>query len=198
MKFRFCGGLEPPDWVLVEIPLLLSGESRKVLPSDLSAMCHALAVNITREELEQAQSLFEEKDERNAAVAVLRFILTHAAKYDVERTDLVKELLQLGMHLAAAEAIALSYEHHRPRIQDQLRAQRFRFPGIEKVKWNVEADSRVSMHLMLDRPVMECDVATTAASSELSFDMSKAKFLALYEELRQAQSMLRSVQPSTS
>uniref|UniRef100_M4BX17 COMM domain-containing protein n=1 Tax=Hyaloperonospora arabidopsidis (strain Emoy2) TaxID=559515 RepID=M4BX17_HYAAE len=145
-------------------------------------MCHALAANITVQ----------------AAVAVLRFILTHAAKYDVEPTDLVKELLQLGMHLAAAEAIALSYEHLRPRIQDQLRAQRFRFPGIEKVKWNVEADSRVSMHLMLDRPVMECNVATTpaAASSELNFDMSKAKFLALYEELRQAQSMLRSVQPS--
>ena len=61
-----------------------------------------------------------------AAVALLRFILTHAAKYSVERTDLVEELLQLGMQRAVAEVIALSYEQLRPRIQDQLHAQRFR------------------------------------------------------------------------
>ncbi|CEG36839.1 uncharacterized protein PHALS_04094 [Plasmopara halstedii] len=29
VKFRFCGGLEPPDWVLAELPLL-SGEQSKV------------------------------------------------------------------------------------------------------------------------------------------------------------------------
>ena len=66
------------------------------------------------------------------------------------------------------------------------------------MKWKVEAESKVSMDLVLDQSIVECDVATpsattTAASAELSFDMSETKFLALYEELREAQSMLRSV-----
>ncbi|CAI5709578.1 unnamed protein product [Hyaloperonospora brassicae] len=145
-------------------------------------MCRALGANIHLQ----------------AVVALLRFILTHAAKYNVERTDLVEELLQLGTQLAVAEVVALSYEQLRPRIQDQLHAQRFRFPGIAKMKWKVEAESKVSMDLVLDQSIVECDVATpsattAAASSELSFDMSEAKFLALYEELSEAQSMLRSV-----
>lgn len=71
------------------------------------------------------------------------------------------------------------------------------FPGVEKVEWKVESPSKVNLNMKLDQPAMECEVAatsaTTAASPELSFDMSKTKFLALYEELNQAQSMLRSV-----
>jgi hypothetical protein len=60
-----------------------------------------------------------------AAVAVLRFILMHAAKYDVARTDLVEELQQLGVQQGAAETIAQSYEELRLGIQDEQRAQRF-------------------------------------------------------------------------
>ncbi|ETM46804.1 hypothetical protein, variant 1 [Phytophthora nicotianae CJ01A1] len=192
--FRFCGGLEPPDWLLADLPLL-SGEHTKVTTNDLVVMCEAIGVDIVVQELSQAQQLFEDATDAKAAVAVLRFILMHASKYDVERSDLVEELQQLGMQQETAEAIAQSYEDHRARIQDQQRAQRFQFPGVEKLEWKVDTPSKVILNLKLDQPVVECNVATTAASEsrELCLNMSKNKFLALYEELSQAQSLLHSV-----
>ncbi|POM75397.1 Hypothetical protein PHPALM_7509 [Phytophthora palmivora] len=194
MKFRFCGGLEPPDWLLVELPLL-SGEKSKVTTSNLVTMCEDIGADIAVQELKQAETLFEDTADAKAAVAALRFVLTHAAKYDTERADLVEELQQLGMHQSDAEVIAHSYENQRSHIQDQQRAQRFQFPGIEKVEWKVESPAKVNLKLKLDQPAVDCNVATTAinASRELSFDMSKSKFLALYEELNHAQSLMRSV-----
>ncbi|KAG7391735.1 hypothetical protein PHYPSEUDO_003810 [Phytophthora pseudosyringae] len=195
MKFRFCGGLEPPDWLLAELPLL-SGEQSKVTVNDLVAMCEAIGADIAAQELEQASMLFEEAADAKvieflAAVAALRFILTHAAKYDTERADLVEELQQLGVQQVAAEAIAQSYEDLRTRIQDQQRGLRFQFPGVEKVEWSVETPSKVILNLKLDQPAVECNVASTAASRELRLGVSKSKFLALFEELSQAQSLLR-------
>ncbi|KAG7400374.1 COMM domain-containing protein 4 [Phytophthora boehmeriae] len=197
MKFRFCGGLEPPDWVLAEMPLL-SGKEIKVRPIDLVAMCDAVGADVTAQELDEAQALFQDASEAKAAVAVLRFILTHAAKYDAERTDLVEELQQLGVEREAAEAIALSYESHRARIQTQQRAQRFQFPGVEKLEWEVENPSKVKLKLKLDQPAMECDAltVTTSSSHELNIEMSRDKFLALYEELTQAQMLLQGVNGS--
>ncbi|OWZ09736.1 hypothetical protein PHMEG_00017511, partial [Phytophthora megakarya] len=120
MKFRFCGGLEPPDWLLVELPLL-SGDTSKVVRLLKGLDCDG-------------------KRPRNyAAVAALRFILTHASKYDTERGDLVEELQQLGMPQTAAEAVAQSYEDQRTHIQSQQRVQRFQLPGVEKIEWKVEA-----------------------------------------------------------
>ncbi|KAF1781223.1 HCaRG [Phytophthora cactorum] len=158
-------------------------------------MCEAIGVDIAVQELDQAQKLFKNAADAKAAVAVLRFVLMHAAKYDIERTDLVEELQQLGMQQVAAEAIAQSYEDLRARIQDQQRTQRFQFPGVESVEWKVKAPSKVILNLKLDQPVMECNVATTATpeSRELHLNMSKNKLLALYEELSQAQSLLHSV-----
>ncbi|KAL3656318.1 hypothetical protein V7S43_018810 [Phytophthora oleae] len=192
MKFRFCGGLEPPDWLLAELALL-SGEHSKLSSSDLVVLCETIGVDIAVQELDQAQKLFQEAEEAKAAVAVLRFILTHAAKYDTERADLVEELQQLGMQQTAAKAIAQSYEDLRVRIQDQQRAQRFQFPGIEEVEWKVEAPSKVILNLKLDQPAVDCNVASTASTRELHLNVSKDKFLALYEELSQAQSLLRGV-----
>ncbi|KAG6604587.1 uncharacterized protein IUM83_14060 [Phytophthora cinnamomi] len=194
MKFRFCGGLEPPDWLLGEVPLL-SGEQSKVTPDDLAAMCEAIGADIGVQELDRAQILFQDTADAKAAVAALRFILTHAAKYDADRSDLVEELQQLGMQQAAVEAIAQSYEDQRATIQGQQRARRFQFPHVEQVEWEVEA-ATVKLKLKLDQPAMDCGVAvpaTATAEHELSFDMDKSKFLALYEELSQAQSLLRGV-----
>ncbi|RLN64114.1 hypothetical protein BBP00_00003647 [Phytophthora kernoviae] len=190
-KYRFCGGLEPPDWVLAEVPLL-SGKETKVKPSDLVVMCEAIGADITAQELDEAQTLFQEVSEAKAAVAVLRFILMHAAKYDAERADLVEELQQLGMQQEAAEAIGQSYEDLRVRIQAQQRSQRFQFPGVEKLEWEVET-SKVKLKLKLDQPVMECGAVstTTAASHELNVEMSRDKFLAMYEEITQAQMLLQ-------
>ncbi|CAH0522165.1 unnamed protein product [Peronospora belbahrii] len=199
MKFRFCGGLEPPDWLLVELPLL--SETDRMTTDNLVAMCQAIGADITAQALDQTHLLSQEVDDRKVkkfkktAAASLRFILTHAAKYNTAGRDLMEELQQLGMHQSTAEAIAQSYEDIRPRIQDQQRAQRFRFPNVKTVEWKVEASSNVLLKMKLDQEVLECDMAITSATSDtrhvLNFDMSPIKFVALYEDLSQAQSILR-------
>ena len=77
-----------------------------------------------------------------------------AAKYDTEGRDLVEELQQLGMHQAAAEAIAQSYEERRHWIQDQLRAQRFRVRLLHSPTWYKHQGS--SCLTVIVRPVSHC------------------------------------------
>lgn len=72
------------------------------------------------------------------------------------------------------------------------------FPHVEQVEWKLEEapSTTVKLKLKLDQPVMDCGVAAASipgeAGHELSFDVDKSKFLALYEELSQAQSLLHS------
>jgi hypothetical protein len=67
---------------------------------------------------------------------------------------------------------------------------------VETLEWKVAAPSKVHLNLKLDQPVTECTSSSATASRELHFGVSKTKFLALYEELSQAQLTLRSLGPS--
>ncbi|TDH72982.1 hypothetical protein CCR75_002077 [Bremia lactucae] len=214
MKYRFCGGLEPPDWIVAELPLL-SGDHSKVVRKqflilqigvkhyklslyplqtlkDLTTICGAIGEDIALQELDFAYKLIGEAAIAKvdhitilqAVVAVLRFILTHAAKYNVDYAELVEELQQLGMRHEVADTIVQSYEDLRANIQDQQRLNRFKFPGIEKVEWRVKNSHAINLNLRLDQPIMDCNVATMSECCDLTFEMTSNKFLALYEELK--------------
>ncbi|KAL2093238.1 hypothetical protein ACEWY4_010550 [Coilia grayii] len=73
-----------------------------------------------------------------ASIAVLSFILTSAAKHDVDSESLSSELQQLGLPKEHTTALCKSYEDKHTALQDKLRETSLRLSRLESVSWRVD------------------------------------------------------------
>nr|XP_019606535.1 PREDICTED: COMM domain-containing protein 4 isoform X2 [Rhinolophus sinicus] len=98
MRFRFCGDLDCPDWVLAEISTLAKISSVKLRLLCSQVLKELLGQGIDYEKILKltADARFESGDVK-ATVAVLNFILSSAAKHSVDGESLSSELQQLGL-----------------------------------------------------------------------------------------------------
>uniref|UniRef100_A0A671FV95 COMM domain containing 4 n=1 Tax=Rhinolophus ferrumequinum TaxID=59479 RepID=A0A671FV95_RHIFE len=98
MRFRFCGDLDCPDWVLAEISTLAKISSVKLRLLCSQVLKELLGQGIDYEKILKltADARFESGDVK-ATVAVLSFILSSAAKHSVDGESLSSELQQLGL-----------------------------------------------------------------------------------------------------
>jgi hypothetical protein len=204
MRFRFCGGLEPPDWLLAEIPLLAR------VPVDAAAgLCASVTADLSASDgaVDHAAALFPAADgdqatEAAAVVAALRFVLTSAAKYDARADDLRLELQQLGLDKPLSEAIAGAYASARVSIREQQRELSLAFAHPEKMVWTVRRapetpETQVELRLQLSEPatVISGRLSASSASDIEAFVVSEDRFLALEEDLRRALATMQSVRP---
>ncbi|KAM6351100.1 COMM domain-containing protein 4 isoform 5-T5 [Alca torda] len=127
MRFRFCGDLDCPDWVLAEIstlakivkcprvapcpplapgtvltsPLLFSPPAQSSVK--LKLICAQVLRDLLGEAMEYDKILKLTSDAKlesgdvKATIAVLGFILSSAAKHNVDGESLSSELQQLGL-----------------------------------------------------------------------------------------------------
>jgi predicted ATP-grasp superfamily ATP-dependent carboligase len=98
MKFRFCGDLDCPDWVLAEISILARITSVK-----MKLLCNQIIQDLLQGSMDYAKvfkltadAKYEISDVK-AAIAALTFIFSSAAKYNVDSESLSSELQQLGL-----------------------------------------------------------------------------------------------------
>ncbi|GLE05514.1 hypothetical protein PINS_up014537 [Pythium insidiosum] len=202
MRVRFCGGLEPPEWLLADLNLV--GKMANDLVAEL---CESIGADLTSVdklyERDDMKTVFIARDEAKAAMTVLYFVLTEAAKYNSTAHEMEVELLQLGLTQSMSETVAGAYELHRTSLREQLRDRSLKFPQVEKMKYrcydpNSNAHD-VELRLELDAPALECgaspnssrSVESSAPSNVLSLTLSEDKFLAMYEELKQAHALLQ-------
>ncbi|TMW65967.1 hypothetical protein Poli38472_003732 [Pythium oligandrum] len=201
MHFRFCGGLEPPDWILAEIGLI-----NRLSIEQVTSVTTAISANIAHSDhvaqTEEVTAVYSEQDQARALVKVLQFLIGQAAKYDVNARELVVELLQLGVAKETSDAIAQVYERERLQVRQQLQRQSFKFPHVTKLKFAIppkreDGSEHVELVLQLNTSLQECATSTATASKlpsdSLSISMTHDKFLALYEELSQAQAILQAM-----
>ncbi|XP_005372451.2 COMM domain-containing protein 4-like, partial [Microtus ochrogaster] len=97
-RFRFCGDLDCPDWVLAEISTLAKISSVKLRLLCSQVLKELLGQGIDYEKILKltADAKFESGDVK-ATVAVLSFLLSSAAKHSVDSDSLSSELQQLGL-----------------------------------------------------------------------------------------------------
>ncbi|KAI4825584.1 hypothetical protein KUCAC02_021264 [Chaenocephalus aceratus] len=97
-RFRFCGDLDCPDWVLAEISTLakLSSVKMKLLCAQVLKDLLGEGIDYDKVTKLTADAKFESGDVK-ATVAVLSFIFSSAAKHDVDSESLSSELQQLGL-----------------------------------------------------------------------------------------------------
>uniref|UniRef100_A0ACB8E531 COMM domain-containing protein 4 n=1 Tax=Sphaerodactylus townsendi TaxID=933632 RepID=A0ACB8E531_9SAUR len=98
MRFRFCGDLDCPDWVLAEISTLAKISSVKLKLICAQVLKDLLGEGIDYEKILKLTSDAKlESGDVKATIAVLNFILSSAAKHNVDSESLSSELQQLGL-----------------------------------------------------------------------------------------------------
>uniref|UniRef100_A0A8C6MT38 COMM domain containing 4 n=1 Tax=Mus spicilegus TaxID=10103 RepID=A0A8C6MT38_MUSSI len=122
-RFRFCGDLDCPDWVLAEISTLAKISSVKLRLLCSQVLKELLGQGIDYEKILKltADAKFESGDVK-ATVAVLSFILSSAAKHSVDSDSLSSELQQLGLPKEHATSLCRCYEEKQSPLQEHLRA----------------------------------------------------------------------------
>ncbi|XP_027744206.1 COMM domain-containing protein 4 isoform X1 [Empidonax traillii] len=198
MRFRFCGDLDCPDWVLAEISTLAKISSVK-----LKLICAQVLRDLLGEPMEYEKILKLTSDAKlesgdvKATIAVLGFILSSAAKHNVDSESLSSELQQLGLPKEHASGLCRSYEEKQSSLQDSLRACSLRLSQLGLVRWRVDYTLSSSelqevneplVHLTFNVQNRECG-RTTAVSMTLSAD----KFRVLLAELKQAQTLMNTL-----
>ncbi|XP_028306968.1 COMM domain-containing protein 4 isoform X2 [Gouania willdenowi] len=144
-----------------------------------------------------ADAKFESGDIK-ASIAVLAFILSSAAKHDVDSESLSSELQQLGLPKEHTTGLCKSYEDKHTALQDKLRETSLRLGRLEEVSWRVDYTLSSSQLKQVNQPVVQLKLQTQGAESRSSettvVSVSADKFRVLLTELKQAQTMMDALQ----
>jgi len=205
MRFRFCGDLDCPDWVLSEVATLskLSSVRIKILVVQILQYCLEGTYNpdkIVKLASDSADGLADIK----GCVAAVHFIVTNAAKYDLDESSLVQEIQQLGLPKENSEAIARQYREHKDLLRNRFADQSYRISKLVSTEWRIDqviASSSepedgtgnlgplVHLKLTIDtKPHQPSDAERKI--QELAFEVQPEKLDVLVEELEKAKNIL--------
>ncbi|XP_063053461.1 COMM domain-containing protein 4 [Engraulis encrasicolus] len=199
MRFRFCGDLDCPDWVLAEISTLakLSSVKMKLLCGQVLRDLLEDGIDYDKVEKLTSDAKFEVGDIK-ASIAVLSFILTSAAKHDVDSESLSSELQQLGLPKEHTTGLCKSYEDKHTALQDKLRESSLRLSRLESVSWRVDYTLSSSELKEVNEPSvqlrLQAQQSESGSSETTVVSITADKFRVLLTELKQAQGMMNALQ----
>ncbi|XP_022082426.1 COMM domain-containing protein 4-like isoform X2 [Acanthaster planci] len=198
MRFRFCGGLDCPDWVLAEISILSKITSVKMKLLCAQVIKDLLGDCIDYEKVYKltADAKYETGDVK-ASIAALNFILSSAAKYNVDGESLSNELQQLGLPKEHSAALCRSYQDKLEVLQQRFKEDSLRVSKLDNVEWRVDYilgsselkdvnEPSVCLRLHIRNP-------DNGSVKPTSFNMSADKFRIFLSELRQTQKLMEGI-----
>ncbi len=129
MFFHFCGG-DVPDWLLSQL-----AEFTDVDEDTIAALLKETVRSIMKRELKHAlcERMDMDRGRFKAILAVMHYIISSAARYDVSVEVLRQELLQLGLSEAQSDAMASTHDNACAAIREQLLATMMRLPTVTKL-----------------------------------------------------------------
>lgn len=150
MRFRFCGDLEAPSWLLHEMSTLSEISSVRLKLLVKQVMNQILKGSLDYEKVTKFLTLPQMSDHQKpppppdasmtkGALSAVRFILASAAKYDIDEETLAKEIEQLGLPRENARAILRPYRESKSALRAKFAADTFsvqRTNSIRCVKTN--------------------------------------------------------------
>uniref|UniRef100_W5NCJ5 COMM domain containing 4 n=2 Tax=Lepisosteus oculatus TaxID=7918 RepID=W5NCJ5_LEPOC len=197
-RFRFCGDLDCPDWVLAEISTLAKISSVKMKLLCVQVLKDLLGEGIDYDKVSKLTSdaKFESGDIK-ASVAVLSFILSSAAKHNVDSESLSSELQQLGLPKEHTTGLCKSYEDKHSALQVKLRESSLRLSRLESVSWRVDYTLSSSELREVNEPTVLLKLQVQGAESGVTetsmISLTAEKFRVLLTELKQAQAVMNSL-----
>ncbi len=161
------------------------------------------------------------------SVAAVHFIVTSAAKHDLDESSLVQEIQQLGLPKENADAIGRHYRESKDTLRAQLAEESYRLSKLIDVEWRVDAllasssasaggdtqtsagdDSDAVVHLRLcvdncpqlvgsAQSTTVVGGASTTRWQDIAFELTPEKLDVLVHELSQASLLLEKLQNSS-
>ena len=248
MKFKFCGGTDAPDWLLVRLWWAQTRNerrwqsSRRAHPDSFETLSPSFPLSTSQAEISTISKLSSIRvkllvgqlvkrvvdgdidyaklqrfatgtigeGDVQAAVAALHFILTGAAKHDVEEGALAKELEQLGVPREHSDAVCKPYAKDKEAMRARLTRTTLSVDRLTNgVRWDVKlhvpgwerkgtcGDTELSNGERGGEAAGGEQVAlrvgievTTERLGDVRFDCSEEKFRTLLLELKAARGRL--------
>lgn len=143
-----------------------------------------------------ADAKFETGDVK-ASIAALNFILSSAAKYNVDGDSLSNELQQLGLPKEHGTALCKSYSDSLDKLQQQFKKQSLKLSQLHSVEWRVDYILSSSKLKDINEPCVQLKMNVKATETDevkpLSFTVSADKFRVLLNELKQADAIIQNL-----
>ncbi|KAG8440356.1 hypothetical protein GDO86_006199 [Hymenochirus boettgeri] len=196
MRFRFCGDLDCPDWVLAEISTL-----SKISSIKLKLICVQILKKLLGEKIDYEKIIKFTSDARfdsgdiKATVAVLSFILSSAAKHNVSSDNLSSELQQLGLPREHAASLCRSYEENQNALQEVLRESSLRLTHLSSLSWRVDQILSSSIVQHVNEPLVHLNLNVTdgGCNTPVTMTVSSSKLRVLITEMKQALEMMNAL-----
>lgn len=191
MRFALCGGLDCPDWLLLEIATLSKVSAVRIRLLAQQVVAQELAgedVDETKALKLVADTKLDDSSAR-AVLAALHFVISGAARHDVDDPTLLDELQQLGLPKEHADAICRPYRQKCTAIQAHARRTGVQFPRLRSSGYRVE-------HVLASSDLGETSAPITTLRLELTsgerltFSMDADSLEVLHSELRRARDAL--------
>nr|AAQ20037.1 hypothetical protein FLJ20452 [Branchiostoma belcheri tsingtauense] len=195
MRFRFCGDLDCPDWVLAEISILSKLTSVKMKLLCVQVVKDLLGQSIDYDKVHKltADAKYEAGDVK-ASIAALSFILSSAAKYQVDGDSLSNELQQLGLPKEHSSSLCKTYADNLGNLQAQFMRQSLKLSQLESAEWRVDYILSSSELQEVQEPMVQLRLRVrnpdTGNVTPHSFNMTADKFRLFVSELKQAHQVM--------
>ncbi len=133
MKFKFCGNVDCPDWLITEIVYL-----SKITPIKHRILGNLICKYIMKEgDTQKIKKMLEEmnltQEEITIVISSLCFIIKSSAKFNVDDMMLSQELQQLGLPQDIADAISKVYKKNKDILRNYLKEDIFSFNKINDI-----------------------------------------------------------------
>jgi len=197
MKFRFCGDLDAPDWILADLPLLT-----KLPVLRFKLLCgqvveHLLkkkSIDFAKVDKHAADAKFSLSDTK-AAIAELDFIFQNAVKYEIDESILKNELQQLGLPKEHSEMVAKLFRENFDNLKTRFTNDSFRITEIHAVDWRADLILGSSDMPNTQIPTISIKIGhqrpeDKGMTKPISFEASSTQFRVLLNELRAARSAM--------
>lgn len=188
MRFYLCGGLDAPDWILANIVTLSSIPSAKV-----KVLVEYIIQRISEGVFDYENALKITTDaslgvsDAKACIAALHFMVSNAAKFDVEDHTLTRELQQLGLPKGHTDAVVRPYWLRRESLQTKLLQETLQLPALEIKAWQTLGEKNVIMRL---KSSIDYTKQETDESEDIVVCMTAEKFRVLHHELKAARALM--------
>eukprot|EP00944_MAST-04C_sp_MAST-4C-sp1_P000141 g141.t1 len=190
MKFRFCGGLDAPDWLLTEVAIVAKLSSQQVTFLSEQVVRQLMDKSVDFGKLQKIlESVKFSRSDVKAALAATNYIFDRATRYSVERKILNTEMQQLGLHENLTEAMLNVYFSRRDALHAVYKEKEFKLDTIKGVDWRVDCILGSSNVAGMAEPNVKLNIESSGGDT-LPFDMSSNTFDVLHAELKNAHAMM--------
>ena len=202
MKFKFCGDLDCPDWLLAEISNL-----SKISSVKLKLICNQAVKLLTNDdtfdsekvEKHLSDSKLNSEDDIKGILAAILFLLKGAIANQVQNEEFVSEMQQLGLPKEHSVVLGKAQQSSVDPILKSLRENSLRMNKV------VKCDAKPNFYLVetsesneWGNKAIQCDSVlveistsncTNSKDEKVSFNVEKERLNLLIYELKLAQNI---------